>query len=71
MDSEVTTSGIRLIGDDDSPVFKTEYFPDGSAIVVTERGILLVESVAKYEVQPIAQEPEWPKSHVYTTSLIR
>jgi hypothetical protein len=29
---------------------RTEYFSDGSAIVVTERGILLLRPVARYEV---------------------
>jgi hypothetical protein len=30
---------------------KTEYFSDGSAIVVTEQGVLLLSPVAKYEVK--------------------
>lgn len=34
----------------DGPVFKTKHFSDGSAIVVTERGILLLSPVTKYEV---------------------
>lgn len=30
--------------------FKTEYFADGSAIIVTEKGILLLESRVEYKV---------------------
>lgn len=33
---------------------KTQFFADGSAIVVTEKGILLVESTAEYKVDSIA-----------------
>lgn len=45
-------------GDDTSPGFKTRYFPDGSAIIVTEKSITLVESVARYKLHPRGKEPE-------------
>ena len=33
-----------------SPEFSTQYFADGSAIIVTERVVLLVERTVAYEV---------------------
>jgi hypothetical protein len=51
-------SGIRLTNVGGSPMFKTEYFSDGSAIVVTERGILLLSPMAKYEVKLSTNDPE-------------
>jgi len=41
-----------------SPGFETEYFSDGSAIIVTERGILLVESRVEYQVNSPDHDPE-------------
>ena len=51
MEIEVKPSGMRLTKEGDCLMFKTEYFPDGSAIVATEQGILLFMSVAKYEIK--------------------
>lgn len=42
--------------DDSSSGWKTCYFPDGSAIIVTEKTMTLVASSRKYEVQPISNE---------------
>jgi hypothetical protein len=56
VEREIAPSGIRLMSEDDRPMLNTEYFPDGSAIVVTERGILLLGPVAKYEVKSSTQE---------------
>jgi hypothetical protein len=35
---------------DEPSGFKTEYFADGSAIIVMEKGILLLESRVEYKV---------------------
>lgn len=35
---------------DEPSGFKTEYFADGSAIIVTKKAILLLESRVEYEV---------------------
>jgi hypothetical protein len=50
MEPEVIRSGTYTPqeGDDESWELKTQYFPDGSAIIVTEKGILLIEKRAKY-----------------------
>jgi hypothetical protein len=56
--NEITPGSMCLARADDRPIFKTEYFPDGSAIVVTERSILLLEPVAEYEVKLPTNEPE-------------
>lgn len=58
VEREVTSSGIRFMKEEDCPIFKTEYFPDGSAIIVTERGIVLVEKTAEYEVSSPGLEPQ-------------
>lgn len=51
MEPKVIKSGTYLLMDDhDSLRMRTRYFPDGSAIIVTEKTIHLVEVVAKYEV---------------------
>jgi hypothetical protein len=38
--------------------FQTQYFSDGSAIIVTERGLVLVDRPVEYEVKLPGQEPE-------------
>lgn len=37
---------------------KTQYFSEGSAIIMTERGILLVERTPKYEIKSPGHEPK-------------
>ena len=51
MEPKVIKSGTYLLMDDHGSLrMRTRYFADGSAIIVTEKTIHLVESVAKYEV---------------------
>jgi hypothetical protein len=58
MEPKVLRSGTYTRPDgDDSLRFKTRYFSDGSAIIVTERGILLLERRAEYEVKLSGLEP--------------
>lgn len=42
--------------DNGSLKLKTRYFPDGSAIIVAEKSICLVERESKYEVHPRDRE---------------
>lgn len=61
MERRVIKSGTYMpLEDDSSSRLKTRYFSDGSAIIVNERGICLVERAAKYEVHPRSEEPEQP-----------
>ena len=59
MEPKVIRSGMYARPKDDgSPRFKTRYFSDKSAIIVTERGILLLERRAEYEVKLSGLEPQ-------------
>jgi hypothetical protein len=59
MEPKVIRSGTYTpLEDDDSSGFKTRYFPDGSAIIVTEKTVCFLGRVAKYEVRPCGKEPE-------------
>jgi len=59
MKPEVIRSGTysRPEGDD-SRGFVTKYFADGSAIIVTERSICLVEKRAEYRVKSPGHDSE-------------
>jgi hypothetical protein len=53
MELKVIRSGTYTPREDDDPSgFKTRYFPDGSAIIVTEKSICFLGPAAKYEVRP-------------------
>lgn len=60
MEPNLIGSGTFTLQDNEggSMGLKTQYFPDRSAIIVTERSILLVERAAKYEINPSARKPE-------------
>jgi hypothetical protein len=59
MESKVLRTGkYTPPKDDGSSGLKTRYFSDGSAIIVTEKGITLIESVGRYEVRPQSKELE-------------
>lgn len=61
MDTQILRNGTYTpLKGDGSSGFKTRYFADGSAIIVTEKGIILIESVARYEVHPHGKESEHP-----------
>lgn len=46
----IKTAAYSFVEDSGSVWMKTQYFPDGSAIIVTEKSIHLVERIARYEV---------------------
>ena len=61
MESKVIRSETYTSQEDDaSSGFKTRYFSDGSAIIVTEKCITLVEGEGRYEVHPRSKELEQP-----------
>lgn len=61
MEPKVIKSGTYMpVEKDRSSRLKTTYFRDGSAIIVTEKAIVLVETIAPYEVHPRSENPEQP-----------
>jgi hypothetical protein len=63
MESKVIKSGTYTPMEDDSSLgFKTRYFSDGSAIIVTEKGTCLAESVGTVEYDRRSEESRQPCS---------
>jgi hypothetical protein len=65
MEPKVIKSGTYTPIEDNSLLkFKTSYFADGSAIIVTEKGICLVESVGLVEYDLRSKEGCPPCGHI-------
>jgi len=61
MEPKVLRRGTYTLPENEGPSrLKTTYFPDGSAIIVTDKAIILVEAIASYEVHPRSESSEQP-----------